>query len=403
MAATPHTHHSDVTVRANPLIRARPATPVLRHDTDSADHDTVRGGAPASTAVVHTAAVHANGASVAARAPSPGPSRRPPKFPRSRAETGDSTDDDERVLVSSSGAASGHRRVQSSNSLASDGASVDTLHSGPAGGSTGGGSRIVQVVNGGSGGSPGPTSIPCGPIPLTTTKDVDLVAVYTKHGPRLRPGNCSSAHVTGPACCTGMRPGPLSRFLQRRVSRAKRRFVEDGFDLDLTYVTDRVIAMGFPSVGLEQLYRNPRHEVARLLHARHPGRHKVYNLCSEPGRRYPNTVFHGTFCCPVVIVRVGARCMPRVACGTWWAAHLALVCSVHTRPFTATACCPFPDHGVPSLQLMYWACEDMARFLARDPENVVAIHCKVNRTVGRAGLPDFTHAGSLTELVRTGG
>ena len=26
---------------------------------------------------------------------------------------------------------------------------------------------------------------------------------------------------------------------------------------------------------------------------------------------------------------------------------------------------------------MYWACEDMARFLSRDPENVVAIHCKV--------------------------
>jgi len=33
---------------------------------------------------------------------------------------------------------------------------------------------------------------------------------------------------------------------------------------------------------------------------------------------------------------------------------------------------------------MYWACEDMAQFLGKHPDNVVAIHCKAGK--GRSGL-----------------
>lgn len=36
----------------------------------------------------------------------------------------------------------------------------------------------------------------------------------------------------------------MATSLRHLVSKKKRRFVEDGFDLDLTYITDRVIAMG---------------------------------------------------------------------------------------------------------------------------------------------------------------
>ena len=48
------------------------------------------------------------------------------------------------------------------------------------------------------------------------------------------------------------------------VSKSKLRFKDDGFDLDLTYITKNVIAMGFPSHGTEAAYRNPMTEVGRV-------------------------------------------------------------------------------------------------------------------------------------------
>ena len=39
-------------------------------------------------------------------------------------------------------------------------------------------------------------------------------------------------------------------FLREIVSGPKNRFKKNGYNLDLTYVTDRVIAMAFPASGL---------------------------------------------------------------------------------------------------------------------------------------------------------
>lgn len=118
------------------------------------------------------------------------------------------------------------------------------------------------------------------------------------------------------------------------VSGQKKRFQDgpDGFDLDLAYISPRIIAMGLPAQGKDGermqlkacmparaeciphpsqgktpcncmhhtnsatlsilptslllllcavLYRNPMQEIARFLQTYHRGHAKVYNLCSE--------------------------------------------------------------------------------------------------------------------------
>ncbi|XP_063058904.1 putative tyrosine-protein phosphatase TPTE isoform X1 [Engraulis encrasicolus] len=132
----------------------------------------------------------------------------------------------------------------------------------------------------------------------------------------------------------------LEKVTRRMVSENKRRYQKDGFDLDLTYVTDRVIAMSFPSSGKQSLYRNPIKEVARFLDAKHLDHYKVYNLCSE--KAYDPQNFH---------YRV-ERVM-------------------------------IDDHNVPSLEDMLKYTANVREWMSEDSRNVIAIHCKGGK--GRTG------------------
>ncbi|KAG8007972.1 Phosphatidylinositol 3, partial [Nibea albiflora] len=132
----------------------------------------------------------------------------------------------------------------------------------------------------------------------------------------------------------------LEKVTRRMVSENKRRYQKDGFDLDLTYVTDRVIAMSFPSSGKQSFYRNPIKEVARFLDTKHEGHYKVYNLCSEKG--YDPQFFH---------YRV-------------------------ERVF-------IDDHNVPSLEDMLKYTASVREWMSADPQNIIAIHCKGGK--GRTG------------------
>ncbi|CAN0918047.1 Phosphatidylinositol 3,4,5-trisphosphate 3-phosphatase and protein-tyrosine-phosphatase PTEN2A [Linum grandiflorum] len=133
------------------------------------------------------------------------------------------------------------------------------------------------------------------------------------------------------------------------VSQNKRRYQEGGFDLDMAYITENIIAMGFPagdlSSGLfgffEGFYRNHMEEVIRFFESHHKGKYKVYNLCSE--RLYDASRFEGK-----------------------------------------VACFPFDDHNCPPLQLIRLFCQSAYSWLKEDIENVVVVHCKAG--MGRTGL-----------------
>lgn len=140
------------------------------------------------------------------------------------------------------------------------------------------------------------------------------------------------------------------------VSKKKKRYVsaDEGFDLDLSYITPRIIAMGFPSSGVEAAYRNPMPEVQRFFKSRHAGHYKIYNLCSE--RAYDITGY-----------------------------------------FDLVERCPFDDHNPCALKLVERFCQSVDAYLSEHPQNVVGIHCKAGK--GRTGMmisAYLLHAGICT-------
>ncbi|XP_065831429.1 uncharacterized protein [Oscarella lobularis] len=129
--------------------------------------------------------------------------------------------------------------------------------------------------------------------------------------------------------------------LRALVSKDKKRFVSTDFDLDLTYVTNRLIAMGYPSEGAEAIYRNKLSDVQKFLETRHKGHYKIYNLCSE--RAYPASKF-----------------------------------------YNRVAYYPFDDHCAPPLIMITAFCKDLHSWLTMSNENVAVVHCKAGK--GRTGV-----------------
>ena len=109
------------------------------------------------------------------------------------------------------------------------------------------------------------------------------------------------------------------------VSTNKKRLKTGNFNLDLTYITNRIIACGYPAEGFEGLYRNKRSDIIDFLEEHHENMVKIYNLCAEQRYQYSQD---------------------------------------SVKRFSISKF-PFMDHNVTNLQKVFTFCMDAALFLQR--------------------------------------
>ena len=173
----------------------------------------------------------------------------------------------------------------------------------------------------------------------------------------------------------------MASALKTIVSKNKHRHVElisnKKYDLDLTYICERIIAMGYPAEKLESMYRWEKHaliffsgkmfqklvknqilylfhekkiffrndynDVKDFLDQKHGNHYWVYNLCAEKDRTYDKKKFED-------------RC-----------SHY-----------------PFDDHHPPVFKNIQPFCEEVKKYLEKDERNVAVVHCKAGK--GRTGV-----------------
>uniref|UniRef100_A0A670YX24 Tensin 3 n=1 Tax=Pseudonaja textilis TaxID=8673 RepID=A0A670YX24_PSETE len=128
--------------------------------------------------------------------------------------------------------------------------------------------------------------------------------------------------------------------------------MEESYELDLTYVTERIIAVSFPGNCSEEIYLNNFQDVIGMLKSRHGGNYMVLNL-SE--RRYDF-----------------AKLDPKIMEVGW------------------------PDFHAPSLNKICNICKAMESWLNSHPQHVVVIHCRGGK--GRIGvvISSYMHFTNLS-------
>lgn len=70
-------------------------------------------------------------------------------------------------------------------------------------------------------------------------------------------------------------------FLRELVSKEKTRYISPDYNLDLTYITPRIIAMAYPALGLESMFRNKITDVSKFFKQKHEKNYKIINCSSR--------------------------------------------------------------------------------------------------------------------------
>ncbi|XP_041659136.1 tensin-3-like isoform X2 [Cheilinus undulatus] len=123
--------------------------------------------------------------------------------------------------------------------------------------------------------------------------------------------------------------------------------MEEGYELDLTYITERIIAVSFPRGCTEEIYSHNLKDVTRMLKSKHADNYMIINLSEKRhdlSKMNPKTL------------------------DTGW-----------------------PDMHAPPLDKICTICKAMESWLNADPLHVVVIHCRGGK--GRIGvvISSFVH------------
>ena len=132
--------------------------------------------------------------------------------------------------------------------------------------------------------------------------------------------------------------------IKHQVSGKRNRVIEfingKKIDLDLTYITDRVVGMSFPaSSTTEKFYRNDIDQVAEFFNYKHGDKYKVFNMSNRD-------IDESKFAQPTISY-------------------------------------PWQDHHSPALSLLFESCEEMFKWLDKHKDNIVAVNCNAGK--GRTG------------------
>ncbi|KAM9324099.1 auxilin [Gastrophryne carolinensis] len=106
-------------------------------------------------------------------------------------------------------------------------------------------------------------------------------------------------------------------------------------ELDISYITSRIIVMSFPAEGVELGFRNHIEDVRSFLDSRHLDHYTVFNLSPKS---YRSAKFHN---------RVSE--------------------------------CSWPVRQAPSLHNLFAVCKNMHNWLQQNPKNICVIHCMDGR------------------------
>lgn len=130
----------------------------------------------------------------------------------------------------------------------------------------------------------------------------------------------------------------MVEFIREKVSGNKNRFKDEKYNLDLSYITPRLIAMAFPGEGFQTLYRNNANTVKQFINEKH----KDFFIINISGKKYNYNIFDN-----------------KVSEYNWI------------------------DHQAPKLNLLFQICKKIYENLIKNEDIVAIINCKAGK--GRTG------------------